>query len=99
MLNHKTGREHLLLPTSQPGGRTKCHSGEEKKVDRLYLEVRYARDSCVSFPKNSDIFRLKKNYKKLDSKTYGDNLVIFLDKISYRKNVDMADFETALLDL
>ena len=36
---------------------------EEKKVDRLYLEVRYSRDSCVNFPKNSDIFRLLNNYK------------------------------------
>ena len=69
---------------------------EGEKVARLYLEVRYARDSCVSFPKNSDIFRLKKAYKNLDSKTYGENLIIFLDKVSYRANVDMNDFEAAL---
>ena len=72
---------------------------EEKKVDRLYLEVRYARDSCVSFPKNSDIFRLKKSYKKLDVKTFSDNLIIFLDKISFRKDMDWNDFEKALSDL
>ena len=72
---------------------------EGEKVDRLYLEVRYARDSCVSFPKNSDIFRLKKAYRKLDSKTYGGNLIIFLDKVTYRNNISMNDFENALLDL
>ena len=72
---------------------------EAKKVERLYLEVRYARDSCVSFPKNSDIFRLLKNYKKLDSKSYCDNLVIYLDKITFRNCVEMKDFESALDDL
>ena len=34
-------------------------SGGEK-VRSLYLEVRYQRDACVSLPKNSDIFRLKR---------------------------------------
>ena len=70
-----------------------------EKVERLYLEVRYARDSCVSFPKNSEIFRLKKAYRKLEVKTYADNLIIFLDKVSYRNNVKMSDFESALLEL
>ena len=69
---------------------------EKLKVARLYLEVRYARDTCVSFPKNSDIFRLKKAYKNLESKAYAENLIIFLDKVSYRNSVNMGDFETAL---
>ena len=72
---------------------------EEKKVDRLYLEVRYSRDSCVSFPKNSDIFRLLKNYKKLDSKSFCDNLIIYFDKITFRNCVEMRDFESALENL
>ena len=66
------------------------------KVDRLYLEVRYARDSCVSFQKSSDIFRLLKNYRKLDSKSYCDNLIIYFDKITFRNCVEMSDFESAL---
>ena len=69
---------------------------EEDKVARLYLEVRLARDSCVSFPKNSDIFRLLKSYKKLSSQAYCDNLVIYFEKITFRNRVDMEDFETAL---
>lgn len=72
---------------------------EEEKVARLYLEVRYARDSSVSFPKNSDIFRLKRNFRNLDAKTYADNLVAFLDKICFKNNVDMADFDEALRNL
>lgn len=69
---------------------------EEEKVSRLYLEVRYARDSSISFPKNSDIFRLKRQFRNLDSKTYADNLVVFLDKITFQNNVEMKDFDEAL---
>ena len=69
---------------------------EKEKVARLYLEVRLARDSCVSFPKNSDIFRLKRNYKNLDSASYCDNLVVFFDKITFRNSVTMEDFDSAL---
>ena len=71
-------------------------ASEEEKVSRLYLEVRYARDSSVSFPKNSDIFRLKKAYRNLDAKTYAENLMIFLDKVSFRNTVEMGDFVAAL---
>ena len=69
---------------------------EREKVARLYLEVRLARDSCVSFPKNYDIFRLKRNYKNLDSVSYCDNFVVFFDKITFRNNVTMEDFDSAL---
>ena len=39
---------------------------ENKKVARLYLEVRFAMNLCMSFPKKSGIFRLKRNYRNLD---------------------------------
>ena len=66
---------------------------EKEKNVRLYLEVRYARDASLSFPKNSEIFRLKRAYRNLDTKTYAENLMIFLDKITFRNCVAMADFE------
>ena len=37
----------------------------KEKDTRLYLEVRYARDSYLSLSKSSDIFRLKRAYKNL----------------------------------
>ena len=73
-----------------------CDLSEKEKVDRLYLEVRYAGDSSLSFPKNSDIFRLKRDHGNLDSKTYGSNLIIFLDKVTFRNSVGMEDFNAAL---
>ena len=50
---------------------------ENKKVARLYLEVRFAMDLCMSFPKNSGIFQLKRKYRNLDSASYCDNQVVF----------------------
>ena len=39
---------------------------DAEKNKRLYLEIRYARDTALSVPKTSNIFRLKKrNYKIL----------------------------------
>ena len=36
---------------------------EDEKVKGLYLEIRYARDTCLSLPRSSNVFRLKKNHK------------------------------------
>ena len=47
----------LWLPT-WPLAREDMKEGE--KSMRLYLEVRYVKNSSVSFPKVSEIFRLKK---------------------------------------
>ena len=37
---------------------------QTEKVDRLYTEVRYARDTTLSLPKNSPIFRLKEKIQE-----------------------------------
>ena len=66
------------------------------KVERLYLEVRYARDTALSVPKTSDIFRLKKDYKNLPVDIYAANLKTYLDNISHKTDVTMADFQNAL---
>ena len=50
-----------------------------KNLSRLYIEVRYARDTSLSIPKTSDIFRLMKDYKKLAIKKYATTLRLFLD--------------------
>ena len=69
---------------------------DEEKNDRLYTEVRYARNTSVTFPKNNDIFRLKKNYKNLDTSVYAANLKVYLDKVSCNVNMCYDDFKTAI---
>ena len=47
----------------------------------MYLEIRFARDSSVTTPKCSSIFRLKRELKNLQTAEYVENLVLYL-KIS-----------------
>ena len=70
--------------------------GEVEKGKRLYLEVRHARNSSVSFPKSSELFRLKKAHKNLSSELYASNLMTYLKKISCHVDMGMEDFRMAL---
>ena len=49
---------------------------DSEKNKRLYTEIRYNRNTTVSMPKCSDIFKLKFNYKNLTSDKYASNLCI-----------------------
>ena len=69
---------------------------EKERNQRLYVEVRYARDSSVAFPKSSDIFRLKKNYKNMESSIYAANLKAYLNKLVCHVNMDIGDFMEAV---
>ena len=69
---------------------------ETDKGKRLYLEVRHAKNSSISFPKASEVFRLKKAYKNLSNDVYAKNLVVYLKRISSCVEVDMGDFKDAL---
>ena len=69
---------------------------DNKKGQRLYMEVRHAKNSSVSFPNVSELFRLKKNHKNLPNETYAQNLKTYLKRISCHIQVDMNDFREAL---
>ena len=68
----------------------------EQKIHRLYLEVRYARDTSLSLPKTSEIFRLMKSHKKLPIEKYVSNLKLYLDNITTNANVTIQDLEKAI---
>ena len=72
---------------------------DSDKVSRLYLEVRYHRDTCVSLPKSSEIFKLKRGYKNLVPAEYATNLKIYLGKINCVNRASMVDLKLALLKL
>ena len=71
----------------------------DEKSTRLYHEVRYARDTCLSMPKSSEIFRLKGSHKCLSLQTYVANLKIYFDRVETNASVDHMDFATALDNL
>lgn len=69
---------------------------EHTKIGRLYLEVRYARDTSLSLPKSSDLFRLMKDHKKLPMNTYAVNLKLYLSNITSNADVTLDDFSKAM---
>ena len=69
---------------------------EQTMAKRLSLEVRYHRDTCVSLPKSSDIFRIMRNYHLLPSDEYATNLIIYLDKVQANTSMTKDDFVSAL---
>ena len=58
-----TNAEEVNLFMSKP-------MDEKSRNHRLYIEVCYAKRTCLHYPKNSPLFSLKKNYLNLDSTTY-----------------------------
>ena len=72
---------------------------EVAKNKRLYIEIRHAKNSSLSLPKSSDIFRLKRKGKNLPSKEYAENLSTYLSKITCTVNMELRDFQEALNNL
>ena len=69
---------------------------ESMKQTVLYLQVRYARDTCLSLPKSSQIFRLKKDYRNLPYAVYAQNLKVYLSKVECKAGVTWEDFDQAI---
>ena len=69
------------------------------KQERLYTEVRYARDMSLSLPKNSELFRLKEKYKSLSIEKFSQNLKVYLGKVSANSSANWEDFDQAIASL
>ena len=65
----------------------------------MYVEIRFARDSSVTLPKSSDIFRLKSSYRNLATAQYAENLKMYLDKVAANTSATLEDFNAAVTDL
>ena len=57
---------------------------------QLYMEVRYARDTSLSLPKTSDLFRLKGN-RNPPVTNYAMNLMVYLENICCKISVSNED--------
>lgn len=70
------------------------------KGKRMYTEVRYARDTSLTLPKSSPLFRLKDRYQKhLPVSTYQEHIKTYLSKVSCNVDADWGDFDAALTKL
>ena len=102
----KTRMKDLSELTKLGGPFTKCEDvrefvkdeaiSEKNKNKRLYIEIRHAKKSSLSFPKSSEIFRLKKANKNLETSSYASNLCAYLEKVTCKVNLEPEDFGLAL---
>ena len=60
---------------------------DEEKSERLYIEVRYAKASTSSMNRSSAVFRMKKNYKRLDAEDYAHNLRLYFGWINFLNTI------------
>ena len=73
--------------------------GEESdavKNHRLYVEVRYARKTCLSLKPTASVFRLKQNYNNLETENYAENLKCYLDSSRSTTNLTIRDLKNVL---
>ena len=72
------------------------HYPSEEADQRLRLEVRYARDSSLTLPRSSEIFRLKKNYQFLPTDALARNIKVYLSKVRGITDATWDEFDQAL---
>ena len=72
----------------------------KEKSNRMRDEVTYSRDTCLTLPKSSAIFRIFKTQGKkrtmLTPEEFGNNLMILLGKNKQKHSITLEDFRAAL---
>ena len=95
----------FLKKQNQPGPFTKKSDVElfiknnlsdEIKNKRLYIEVRYAKNTSLSLRPNSPLFRLRKNSKNLLTAEYAEHLIQYFDETRNITSITMNDLNSAL---
>ncbi len=78
----------------------KTDDSEQVKIKRMRDEVTYARDTSVSLPRVSHVFRIfatvRRKRTMLTPEQFGSNLKIVLGKTTDRSTVTVMDFRTAM---
>ena len=72
---------------------------EVERNERLYIEIWFAEMSTSNMKRSSAVFRLKKNYKKLDSEDYAHNLRVYFGCVNSVNTVTLSDFSYILTGL
>ena len=70
-----------------------------EKIKRLYTEVRFAKNSCISLKHTASVFRLQRDHKKLPSKEYVENLCQYLGDARNKTVLTAEDLSVVLTNL
>lgn len=65
----------------------------EEKNARMYVEVRYAKNTSLRLKHNDELFR---GHKKLTDKVYAENLMIYLGNVRKTSNLSTRDLFVAI---
>ena len=75
-----------------------CQDSNEK-YSRLYLEVRYAKESSMSLKRTASVFRLKIGGKNLATDDYAANLCKYFDSAKACSTLTLGDLTNVLTGL
>ena len=70
-----------------------------EKNSRLYIEVRYAKNSCLSLKHTASIFRVKRDHRNLSSAEYVENLCQYLSDVRSKTSLTTDDLSLVLEEL
>ena len=77
----------------------KAEVDEKEKNECLNIEVRYAKMTTSNMKTSSAVFRLKKDYKNLDSEDYAHNLRVYFGCVNAVNTISLSDFSYILTGL
>ena len=69
---------------------------EKKKNDRLYVEVRYAKNTSLRLKHSDEVFRLKREHKNLTNEEYAENLINYLGSVRKTSSLSSSDLFDAI---
>ena len=71
----------------------------KSKNERLYTEVRYARNTCFSIANPEKLFKLKRDGKNLSSEDYGACLITYFEGTTNISKLTLPDLQNALTSI
>ena len=74
------------------------HTDQEKN-ERLYVEVRYAKNTSLRLKHSDPVFRLKRDYQNLSNEEYSHNLTSYFGNNRKRTSITSNDLNDAILKI
>ena len=66
------------------------------KNNRMFIEIRFHKNTSTTMRKNAEVFRLKKNHQNIGTSDYASNLCQYLDQARDITRLSMGDLRNVL---
>ena len=71
------------------------HESKDKN-NRMFIEIRFQKNTSTGMKKNAEVFRLKKNHQNIDTSDYASNLCQSLDQVRGITGLSMGHLQNVL---